>query len=117
MSILTVYLFLALGFYLFYTGKYTNYEDLYMLFLCFTTAKVITNYRACSVAYAECKLRGVKRENGFMNRFLDPIIDVRYSDHIYVVVPLTLMVMYHYFIHLGKLRQFHQKVFNQFTFG
>ena len=112
MSIIIIYLYLFLGAYLFGTNKYPQYEELYICALCFTTFKVITNYRTCSVAYAECKLRKIKRDQSLVNKFLDPIVDVRYSNHLYIVVPLTMFVLYHYFITKKTLRNLHNKIFN-----
>jgi len=112
MSIIVIYLYLLLGAYLFGTNKLPHYEDIYIIALCFITMKVITNYRTCSVAYAECKIRRAKRNESYVNQFLDPIIDVRYSDHIYIVVPLVMFVLYYYFITKGILRNIHNKVFN-----
>ena len=111
MSIIIIYLYLLIGAYLFGTNKYPNYEDVYILCLVFTSFKVITNYRTCSIAYAECKLRKVKRDKSYVNNFLDPIVDVRYSNHIYIVLPLTLFILYHYFITKGYLRNLHNKLF------
>lgn len=113
MSILIIYLFLLLGAYLFGTNKHPQYEEIYIFALCFTSFKVISNYRTCSVAYAECKLRGIKRKESYVNQFLDPIVDVRYSDHIFIAVPLTFFILYHYFITKGVLRESYKKVFNK----
>ena len=112
MSIIIIYLYLFFGAFLFGTNKYPHYEELYIFALCFTTFKVITNYRTCSVAYAECKIRGIKRNESLVNKFLDPIVDVRYSKHLFIVVPLTMFMLYHYFITKGNLRDLHNKIFN-----
>ena len=112
MSILIIYFYLLFGIFLFRTNRFPEYEELYIFALCFASFKVVTNYRACSVAYAECKLRKVKRNKSYVNQFLDPIIDVRYSNHIFIVLPLTLMIFYYYFITKGQLKEFHQKIFN-----
>jgi hypothetical protein len=49
----------------------------YVLLLLFFTLKVIFGYRKCTVAYAECKIRGVPREQGYVNMLLDGVVDVR----------------------------------------
>ena len=41
----------------------------------FAILKTTLEYRICSVAYAECKLRKVKRDESIVNKFLDPIVD------------------------------------------
>ena len=62
---------------------------LYLTLLLFCTFKVTTNYRVCSVAYMECKVRNIKREDALMNQFLDPIVDMRYTNHIYILTILS----------------------------
>ena len=84
-TLLFVYSYLILGVYL--SFKDTYWKNVYFLALLFCSFKVITNYRICSVAYLECKIRDVKRNESFVNQFLDPIVDLRYTDHAY---PLTI---------------------------
>ena len=43
---------------------------IYLICLSFISFKVMFDYRVCSVAYMECKLREVKREESIMNQFL-----------------------------------------------
>jgi hypothetical protein len=38
--------------------------------------KWLSDYRKCTVSFIECKLRGVKKENGYLNSYLDPIINM-----------------------------------------
>ena len=71
-----------------------------LLFCCF---KVTTNYRVCSVAYLECKLRKIKREESIMNQFLDPIVDLRYTIHIYPLVILSFYILTYNFIYLRRV--------------
>ena len=112
MSIIIVYFFLLLGIVLFQTNKFPKYEEIYIFVLAFMTFKITSNYRTCSVAYAECKLRGVKRGESYTNKFLDPLVDVRYTNHIYITYPIALILFYHYFITLGYVRKLHNKIFN-----
>ena len=51
--------------------------------------KALFDYRVCSVAYIECKFRSIKREESLVNKFLDPIVDLRYSDHIYPLFTIS----------------------------
>ena len=41
--------------------------------------KVVFNLRACTIAYVECKYRGLKKGEGFVSWFLDGIVDLRCS--------------------------------------
>ena len=36
----------------------------------------ITNYRKCTISYLECKLRGVKKDDGYIYNILNPLFDV-----------------------------------------
>ena len=42
----------------------------------FLLLKWATDIRACTVSYAECKIRGVKKEQGFVNNFMEGIINL-----------------------------------------
>ncbi len=77
---------------------------LYLFLLLFCSFKVVTNYRVCSVAYMECKIRGIKREESIMNRFLDPIVDLRYTNHIYPLVILSFIVLTYNFVYLKRIK-------------
>ena len=41
------------------------------------TVKIIINYRKCTLSYLECKIRGVKQEEGYLNDFFNRIFDIR----------------------------------------
>lgn len=60
----------------------------------FSILKTTLEYRICSVAYAECKLRKVKRDESIVNKFLDPIVDLRYTDHIYPLFTIGYILIY-----------------------
>lgn len=57
--------------------------------------KWITNYRKCTVSYLECKIRGVKKEEGIIYQLLDPIINVNiYTNNIKIPIYLiTIMIL------------------------
>lgn len=56
--------------------------------------KWITNYRKCTISYMECKLRGVKKENGFLYNFLEPILDVNKRKDRYLIYFLILIIYF-----------------------
>jgi hypothetical protein len=70
--------------------------------------KIITNYRKCTISYLECKIRGVKREFGYLNSLLDGITDLRYDLYylIYIIIMMTIFLYYHYIIKKNKLNLF-----------
>ena len=78
---------------------------LYLILLLFCTFKVTTNYRVCSVAYMECKVRGIKREESLMNQFLDPIVDLRYTYHIYPLTLLSFFILTYYLVYLKRIQE------------
>jgi len=78
---------------------------LYLTLLLFCSFKVVTNYRVCSVAYAECKLLGIKREESLMNQFLEPIVDLRYTDHIYPLVLGSFFIVTYNLVYLKRIQQ------------
>lgn len=90
--LLFLYLFLIQSIYILY--KYENIPVLYILIIGFPMIKALYDYRVCSVAYAECKFRGVSREESLVNKFLDPIVDLRYSDHIYPLFIISFAILY-----------------------
>ena len=49
----------------------------YTILLLFFTFKIIINFRKCTLSYIECKLRGVKKEQGYLNQFFDKLFDIR----------------------------------------
>ena len=56
--------------------------------------KALFDYRVCSLAYAECKMRDIKREDSLVNKFLDPMVDLRYSNHIYPLFIISFIILY-----------------------
>jgi len=49
----------------------------YTVLLLFFTFKIIIDFRKCTLSYIECKLRGVKKEEGYLNQFFDKLFDIR----------------------------------------
>ena len=102
--LLFVYTYLLYGILSIITKKQVSM--LYLFLLLFCCFKVTTNYRVCSVAYLECKLRKIKREQSIVNQFLDPIVDLRYTDHIYPLVILSFYILTYNFICLKRYNDF-----------
>jgi hypothetical protein len=55
--------------------------------------KWLTNYRKCTISYIECKLRGVKKEEGFIYNLLEPIIDLNKSDWKDFIYAITFVIL------------------------
>jgi hypothetical protein len=87
-----LYLFLAQSIYILY--KYDNIPIPYILIIGFPMVKALFDYRVCSMAYLECKARDIKREDSLVNKFLDPMVDLRYSNHIYPLFIISFTILY-----------------------
>jgi hypothetical protein len=91
--ILTVYLFLFTGI------RYSIESDIprnYIAIIGYLLFKMITLYDKCTLSYIECKFRNVKKENGYLNRFLHSIIDLRDTPHVYpiYIIGIILVLIY-----------------------
>ena len=55
----------------------------------------ITNYRKCTISYLECKLRGVKKDDGYIYNILNQLFDVnkKYNRSKYYIL-FTLLGFY-----------------------
>ena len=72
-------------------------HPVYLILLITFTIKIIINYRKCTLSYLECKLRGVKQEEGYLNDFFNRIFDIRNEeDKVYKMVLLfSFIIIYH----------------------
>ena len=53
----------------------------------------ITDYRKCTISYIECKLRGVKKEDGYLYNTLEPIFDYNKSEYRYLIYLLFIIII------------------------
>ena len=99
-----VYLFLLIGITSVLLNKtlHKTYIGLLLFFLC----KMIFNYRNCTLSYVECKLRGVKREQGYLNNFMDGIINLRETNECVLYYIYALLILYYHFIQKNNKLQF-----------
>jgi len=92
-NIFTVYLFLFIG------VRYSIEGDIprnYIAILSYFLFKMITLYDKCTLSYIECKLRNVKKEDGYLNRFLHSIVDLRDTPHVYPIYILGFIFIVFY---------------------
>lgn len=94
--LLFLYLFLLRCIFIYY--KYGNIPFIYIVLIVFVMIKMLFNYRICSLAYAECKIRNIPRDKSYVNKFLDPIVDVRYTNHIYPLFIISFVIIYLFII-------------------
>lgn len=102
MGIVITYLYLLIGIISILLKK--PLHRTYIVILVFMLFKFITNYRLCTVSYIECKVRGVKHNDGYLNQVLDPIIDLRETEHFYLLLIISLIILYHDLIVLNNIK-------------
>ena len=77
----------------------------YIIILYFMLFKIIFNYKKCTVSYFECKLRNVKKEKGYLYRFLDKFINLRYEPYKHLIIILyTIFFSLFYFYRGNKIK-------------
>lgn len=89
--ILIVYLYLICGIY--FALFDLVLPKLYIGLLTFFTFKWIFNYRKCTISRVECLVRGVKKEKGYLFRFLNSIIDLRYEKEIILIITISILLI------------------------
>ena len=90
-----VYLFLIGGIVTIYSHK--NLNRVYVSLVLFFLFKLIFNYRKCTISYLECKFRNVKKEQGYLWRFIDEIIKLRDSIDIIPIYLMAVIITVEYF--------------------
>lgn len=70
-----------------------NYTSL----LFFFTIKIIINFKKCTLAYIECKVRGVEEEEGYINQFFDKLFNIRNENEklLTVLLILSFTILYY----------------------
>jgi len=66
----------------------------YLIVLGFFVFKMITAYEKCTISYLECKLRNVKKENGYIYDFLHSIISLRSTTHAKYIYIISLVLFF-----------------------
>ena len=76
------------------------------IYLCiFLMLKWIFNYRKCTFSRIECLVRGVKKEKGYLYNFLENMIDIRYCNHIYLIVFIGLFIIFYEIIAKKRFKE------------
>lgn len=86
-ELIIIYVLLGL---LYLSGRVGPVPEWYLMLSLYLGFKWIFDYRKCTLSYLECKLRGVPREKGYLNRFLDELVDLRKEPWIGGVYALQL---------------------------
>ena len=100
--IILAYICLLLG--VIATILHKELNPYYVFLVLFFTVKWILNYRKCTFSRAECLVRGVKKEQGYLYNLLENIVDIRYSNHIAIILVMSLwIIFYHYIIKKNQI--------------
>ena len=89
--IFIIILFTFFTFSIFTNNKTINYNTLCLSL--YFMLKWLTNYRKCTVSYLECKIRGVKKEQGYLYNILEEIFDLNQSNLKYLVYLFTIIIL------------------------
>lgn len=73
--------------------KYSPFYIWYITFIIFISLKWLFNYRKCTISYLEVKLRGIKKEYGYINTFLEKCMELRESKVLYLLYLITIIII------------------------
>lgn len=79
--------------YVFISSLFTErvFINFFVIFLSvFLLAKWATDFRKCTISYAECKIRGIPKEKGFMYNFMDNILNINRHSH-YTLIQVCML--------------------------
>ena len=79
----------------------------YIIIILFFMFKMITMYEKCTISYLECKLRNVKKENGYLYDFLHSITILRNKDYAKYLYSIAIIFIIFY------TKQITKQFFNQ----
>ena len=57
-------------------------EASYMAITIFILFKIVFNYDKCTISYIECKIRGVKKTEGYLYTFLNNFIQIEMKKYL-----------------------------------
>ena len=102
--ILIVFLYLIPGIYFMILD--TKMNEIYLGIIIFFTFKWIFNYRKCTISRIECLLRRVKKEQGYLYRFLNNLVDIRFKEEIKIIIPICILYILYNMIYKKQIFDF-----------
>ena len=88
-------LYLSYGIYIMSTHR--KIESSYMIISAFMFFKIVMNYYQCTISYIECKIRNVKKEEGYLFNFLNNFIELRNNKYSIILIFYYIYLNYYYF--------------------
>jgi len=93
-----VYFYLGIG--LLYLKVEKRIPRLYAAIIIYFLFKMMTGYDKCTLSYIECKLRNVKKQDGYIYDFLHSIISLKHTQHcVYMYVISIIFILVYFFKH------------------
>jgi len=95
LTYIIVLLYISYGLYIIFTNK--KIEHSYMIISFFIFFKILMNYDKCTISYLECKIRKVKKEEGYLFNFLNNFIQLRNDKYFIFLIIYYIYLNYYYF--------------------
>lgn len=93
-----VYVFLGIFLEIIYMKYSKSLRYNYILILWFFVFKIVFNYRQCTLSYIECKLRNVKKDEGYINKLIENLVDIRNTIHYDILMIIVIITSVHWII-------------------
>ena len=74
--------------------KYYKIQQLIIIGCFFLLFKWITNLRACTVGYIECKIRNIKKKDSIIYSIINPIYDINKYQYKYYIYLFTIIILF-----------------------
>ena len=98
-----IYIYLIFGIICIILNK--SLPRVYLGLLIFFTFKWIFNYRKCTISRIECMIRNVEKEEGYLYNLLNDIVDVRYDNNIYIIIPICMIIIIYELYYKGRYKE------------
>ena len=72
---------------------YDKLNEISSVIIIYLLFRWITNYRKCTISYLECKIRRVKKEQGYLYNILEELFDLNKTDFIYLIYILFGIIL------------------------
>ena len=69
----------------------------YIKLLLFLFMKIVLDYKKCTISYIEVKLRGVKKEQGYLYDLLSSVNNLRYHKDILILIFIINIFLFYNF--------------------
>ena len=72
-------------------------QNIYIGLIIFILFKWLFNYRKCTISYIEYRLRNSKKEDCYLYRFMENLIDLRYTRHVRKYTLLAIIILFDFY--------------------